>query len=210
MASSPAPEPRARNARGQGDLLREQLLDAAQELVDEQGGAAQLSIRAVTKRAGVSPMALYLHFADRDALVYALVSRGFAEFRAAVQAARDAADGPRARIAAMGMAYLAFAREQPALYSVIFGPLHPGGDRADVAGKEKPDDPVGRGAFDDLVDAVAACQAAGCARDGDAHDLAIGMWAALHGYATLRYARSGVGWPGDEAYVRAVGAAWLD
>ncbi|MBJ7469785.1 MAG: TetR/AcrR family transcriptional regulator [Solirubrobacteraceae bacterium] len=209
MPSSPASEPRARNARGQGELLREQLLDAAQELVDEQGGVAQLSIRAVTKRAGVSPMALYLHFADRGALVYALVARGFSEFRAAVLASRDAADGPRARIEAMGSAYLAFAREQPALYSVIFGPLNPGGDRKEAGDKPLTGEPIGRESFEDLVEAVVACQAAGQARAGDAHDLAIGMWAALHGYATLRYARSGVGWPEEEAYARAVAAAWL-
>lgn len=198
--------PRTRNARGHGDVLREQLLDAAQELIDERGGVAQLSIRAVTKRAGVSPMALYLHFATRDDLVLALVARGFDRFRAALHEARAAVAAPRAQLEAMGVAYLRFAREQPALYGVIFGPLRPGGDRKEVDDAHVPGPQIGREAFDDLVEAVADCPEA---VDRDVKAIAIGLWAGLHGCAALRYARSGVGWPDEEPYVAGLTAAWL-
>ena len=83
----------------------------------------------MTKRAGVSPTALYLHFADRDAIVDAAVDAGFAAFNGGVvgppprrATARPAAgDGrrlPRLR------------PRQPHLYSVIFSPARAlkGGD----------------------------------------------------------------------------------
>ena len=65
MASTDsAPPVRARNARGEGDRLREQLLVAAVTLIEDEGDAGRVSVRAIAKAAGVSPTALYLHFPD--------------------------------------------------------------------------------------------------------------------------------------------------
>jgi AcrR family transcriptional regulator len=141
----------------------------------------------------VSPTALYLHFPDRDALVAAAVDRGFAAFNEAILAAA-ATDEPRARLRAMGLAYLDFVERQPALYSVIFSARRTtereGGDGG----------PVDRGeALDALVVAVAALLPEDAR--AEARDLALALWAALHGYATLS-ARTGVdSWPVPEAYV---------
>ena len=79
---------RSRNPRGEGARLREQLLRAASEVLDEVGDADRVSVRAIARRAGVSPTALYLHFPDRDAAVAAAVDAGFVAFNAAL---RDAA-----------------------------------------------------------------------------------------------------------------------
>src|SRR3981189_1120718 len=57
-----------------GDL-RAALLRAATELLEE-GGATALSLRAVARRAGVSPAAPYRHSADREALVSAAAAGG--------------------------------------------------------------------------------------------------------------------------------------
>lgn len=210
--SDPAPAPaprRPRSARGEGELLREQLLDAASGLVHEQGSAAGLSIRQITKAAGVSPMAFYLHFESLPELVGALIDHGFGRFRAALHAAIDEVpvDDPRGRMRALGLAYLRFAREEPALYAVIFGPEH----ERQVDSGEHEHGGVGMAAFEDLVEGIVACQDAGLAPAGDARSLAIGVWSTMHGFATLCavHDEPKMPWPDDEAFVDLLSEAWL-
>lgn len=189
---------RQRNPRGQGARLREQLVQATAEVLDEVGDASRISTRAIARRAGVSPTALYLHFPDRDALVAATVDAGFAAFNAALlTAARSAAD-PIASIEAMGRAYLAFADRRPALYAVLFSARRPLSTPATVARDE---------GFDGLV---ALLRAADPALDAaEARHVAIALWSSLHGFATLRAARPRLGWPSAEAHVRRTLAAYV-
>jgi AcrR family transcriptional regulator len=206
--AAPAPR-RPRAARGEGELLREHLLDAASALVHEQGNAASLSIRQITKAAGVSPMAFYLHFESLQELVGALIDHGFSRFRTALHAAvaEVPGDDARGRMRALGLAYLRFAREEPALYAVIFGDEH---ERQAETGEHEHGG-VGMAAFEDLVEAIVACQQAGQARDGDARALAIGVWSTMHGFATLCavHDEPKMPWPDDEAFVDMLFEAWL-
>jgi AcrR family transcriptional regulator len=202
MASQQAPE---RSPRGQGERLRERLLDAAIELVDEHGDAAQLSVRAVTARAGVSPTALYLHFDNREELMRALTERGFLEFRAALNGAAQEADHPAERLLLAGLAYMRFVREQPALYAIIFGPQQP-----PTPGVEPPPKPpVAEGAFDDLVGLIADYLGPERAAGVDLDERARGIWSGLHGFVTLRRARPQLEWTDDERFGRALAQAWL-
>lgn len=71
---------------------RRRILDAAWELVGEQG--ARFTLADVAARASVSRQALYLHFGDRTGLLVALVQHmdealDLADALAAVHAARD-------------------------------------------------------------------------------------------------------------------------
>src|SRR5918999_5142015 len=125
MSASAEAGSTARPPRGQGDRLRKRLLDAGIEIVSEQGDVAHATIRAVTKRAGVSPTAFYLHFPTRDAFLAALKQRGFAEFRTAVEeAAAEGGHDPAARLHASALGYMRFARERPSVYAMIFSPDH--------------------------------------------------------------------------------------
>lgn len=79
--------------------------------------------------------------------------------------------------------------EDPGTYRVLFGgraAREPGGDGVS---------PQGAGAFQTLVDGIAGAQAAGAVRAGHPFALAVPVWAALHGIATLRQARPGFPWP---------------
>jgi len=192
---------RRRNPRGEGSRLRTQLLAAAAEVLDEVGDAAHVSVRAIARRAGVSPTALYLQFPDRDALVAATVDAGFAAFNAALLAAAREHDDPRAGLAAMGRAYLRFSAAQPALYAVLFSARRPVGSAEPQA--------VDRGeSLDGLVALLRACDPE---LDADAgREKAIDVWSALHGFAMLRTARSGLQWwPPDDEYANRVLAAHL-
>ena len=190
---------RPRNPRGEGGRLRQQLVQAAAELLDEVGDASRLSVRAIARRAGVSPTALYLHFADRDALVAAAVDAGFAGFNAALRDAARSESDPFARLATTALAYLAFAEHQPALYAVLFStrrPLGPDAPAPDVDREE---------GFAALVAMLRACDPTLDA--AEAREVAIAVWSSLHGFAILRAARPQIGWPSAEAYVRRMLAA---
>ncbi|RDH10789.1 TetR/AcrR family transcriptional regulator, partial [Tsukamurella pulmonis] len=63
------------------------LVSAAVEILDEEGGATDLSLRAVARRAGVSTAAPYRHFPDRGALISAVAAVGYRELAAALAAA---------------------------------------------------------------------------------------------------------------------------
>ena len=187
-AASVRPATRQRNARGEGERLRRPLLDAAVALLDEHGDAGKVSVRAITRRAGVSPTALYLHFPDRDALVDAAVDAGFSAFNDAVLSAAATESDPREQLRAMGRAYLAFAERQPQLYAVIFSVRR---------SRERPGAVDRKAGFEGLVDRVAAARRAG---DGEAHEVAVALWSGLHGYATLRAAGIGQDFPPPEAH----------
>ncbi|HEX3520438.1 MAG TPA: helix-turn-helix domain-containing protein [Solirubrobacteraceae bacterium] len=62
-------------------------VSAAMELLEESGETA-LSLRAVARRAGVSPAAPYRHYADREALVSAVAALGYRELAERLAAAR--------------------------------------------------------------------------------------------------------------------------
>ncbi len=72
--SSRQPTRRQRAPRGSGDRLRDEILDATTDLLLDSGVRA-VSIRSVAQRVGVTPPSIYLHFADKDALLDAVCAR---------------------------------------------------------------------------------------------------------------------------------------
>ncbi len=113
--------PRRRNARGQGELLRDELLAAAVTLLDEGGDPAAVTVRGVASRVGAAPNAVYLHFASRDALVVEAVATRFATFTDTLRAIAATVDDPLGQLRAGHDAYMAFARANPGVYRAMFG-----------------------------------------------------------------------------------------
>ena len=99
-----------------GDLRRT-LLESAIRVLEEEGSEA-LSLRALAKEAGVSPMAPYRHFAEKAALLAAISVHGFGLLRERLAAADR--EGPGGLIG-QGVAYVLFAIEHPELFRLMFG-----------------------------------------------------------------------------------------
>src|ERR1700751_1415552 len=70
------------------------LVRAAMELLEE-SGEAELSLRGVAPRAGVSPAAPYRHYADREALISAVAAVGYRELAERLAAAHPSPSTPR-------------------------------------------------------------------------------------------------------------------
>jgi AcrR family transcriptional regulator len=100
--------------------LREALVRAALELIAEKGPGG-FTFAEAARWAGVSPAAPYRHFRDRDDLIADVARRGFERFEAALAAAWDEGrPDPQTAFEALGKAYLAFARSEPAYYAAMF------------------------------------------------------------------------------------------
>ena len=169
-----------RTAYHHGDL-RATLLRVGLELVAERG-INGFTLREVARRAGVSHAAPYHHFADRGALVRAIVAESYGALAAALEdGASGGADDPLARIQAMGEGYVAFALANPDRYRLMF--------RTELAGEGSDADDVNRAgaeAFGALVGAVEAAHRAGrLADDVDVGSTAAACWATVHGVASL-------------------------
>lgn len=159
--------------------LPEALLDAAAQVVQERGVDA-MSLREVARRAGVSHSAPAHHFGDKAGLVTAVAREGFRRFLLALADADDAfADaGPAVRLTEIGVAYVRFAVDNPAYFSIMW--------RSDL---QDPTDPAviefSVPAFEILERDVAAMQALGWREESDTLVAAIGCWSVVHGLATL-------------------------
>lgn len=100
--------------------LRDRLIDAGAELVAGGGGAA-VSLREIARRAGVSHGAPRRYFPTHLELLSAIARRGFADLAARLgEAAAGSADDPRARLAALGRAYLDFVASNGGMYELMF------------------------------------------------------------------------------------------
>ena len=156
-----------------GDL-RAELLRSALDILEEHD-VAGLTLREVARRAGVSPMATYRHFDDKDALLAAVAEQGFR--RLCARLADTPHEDPVADLAIQCAAYVRFACDEPALYRLMFGPFlrrfadHRGLREAMVAAKAA------------LTRAVAA--AVPRADEPKRQDTALACWSLSHGLASL-------------------------
>jgi AcrR family transcriptional regulator len=180
---------RARNPRGSGAHLRDEILHGAALILDETGRDDAVTLRAIARRISIAAPSIYAHFPDRDAILTALVEDGFRDLRSAIHAAGNGVGDPVQRLRVTCGAYLEFAARRPHRYRLMFGTRDPGPDSGGY------DTAAGAEAFHVLVDAIRDCAAAGRLACPDPFFGATTVWMALHGYAMLHPARPDFPWP---------------
>jgi AcrR family transcriptional regulator len=193
---------RKRARRGEGAALRADLLRAAMDLLRETGDEDAVSVREVARRAGVSVPSLYLHFADKKALLDAVCEEVFEQLHVVLQEAAAEGTDPFDALRRQGNAYVQFALANPEHYRIVFMKEHdPAPEAVDAV--------IASGAFGYLVDGVRACVEVGVLQ-GDPVDTALSLWAAAHGTAALLIAKPYFPWRDVDAFVdRTVCAAGL-
>ncbi len=171
--------------------LRRALLDEGSALLAEVGPDA-FSLNELARRVGVSAAAPYRHFADRNAILDAIADEGYGYFHDGLRAAIAASSDEEDAIRRIGVAYLTFAADYPAFFTVMFR------DRPGRAESE-----AGPPSFETLVSAVEAAQRSRALDPRVAPRLlARSIWAILHGGAVLHgsggFRKLGIDAPLDE------------
>lgn len=165
-----------RSSYHHGDL-RAQLIAAVRELVETQGPDG-FSVSEAARSAGVSSAAPYKHFKDRSELLRAVASEGMDRLHGAMEAAASRHPaGSIAAIAAIGQAYVDFARSGPGVFRLVFGLTE--GHEGDPHLEEK-----GASCFAVVLRAVAA--AVGQSADNPTvQSRAYALWTCVHGHCFL-------------------------
>ncbi|GAB2828621.1 TetR/AcrR family transcriptional regulator [Alpinimonas psychrophila] len=210
MTTSTADQ-RARNRRGEGTRLREEIVQAAAAMLDEGATEDGITLRAVARRVGVAAPSIYAHFVDRDAILLEVVRAAFDELSVHLSTAKargteSAADELRA----ICDAYLSFALERPQRYRILFGGTWDASRAKSSASVG--DDAVatlGQDAFNLFVSALDRCAAEGSSASTNTFADAAALWAGLHGYASVRPVTKEFPWPDDVAQRIVTGLAKL-
>jgi AcrR family transcriptional regulator len=191
MPAKQMTKPRQRNPRGQGERLRDDIIEAASRLLADPA-APPLTLRAVAREAGVAATSVYLHFDDIESLILAVVDRLFTELIRRQDEITEA--DPRQRVLAGALAYCEFGLASPGHYQLMFArPL----SLPDYTPEHFP----GWKAFQLLIDQVAAC--IGVRPEApEAFFTAQLIWQQLHGIVSLRITRSKFPWPPLDSTVR--------
>jgi AcrR family transcriptional regulator len=166
------------------------VVEAARAILIAEGAAA-VSMRRVAQAAGITPMAIYRHFENREALLRHVADSSF------VAVARQWTETVRAgtleeKMSAVLDDYITFALDQPRLYEFMFGErrddarMYPSGFRE----RQSP-------TLNVLADLLTEAMRDGTFRDDDVWDVAILLAALVHGLVQL-YHGGRIGLPPDQ------------
>lgn len=157
---------------------RDRILEAARALFENEGAAA-LSMRRVADAVGITPMAIYRHFANREALLKHISDEAFAAVAHQWSAQAQHPDVLHALRHSMEN-YLDYALEHPHLFDYSFGVARDDARRfpEDFRARQSP-------TLNVVADLLTRGMDAGVVRNGDPWNLAMVLWAQAHGLITL-------------------------
>jgi AcrR family transcriptional regulator len=179
---------RQRSKRGEGDRLREEILEAGKRLLMETSNLDAVTVRAVAEAVGVSPPSIYLHFPDKDSLVIAVCEQTFEALDEYIETAAQGIEDVREQLHVRGKAYVHFGLENPEHYRVLFM-------TRPATLKPETEFPV-PAAFQHHVESVQRAQDAGLVSpDIDTMTAAITLWVGVHGLTSLLIAKPKFPWP---------------
>lgn len=188
LKNEPMPR-RKRNPRGQGELLRKEIMKAAADLLAEERDISKLTLRGVAKRVGIAAPSVYLHFPDVDHLKVALVQTGFEALEQARAEASQNISNPCEVLLARVCAYAIWGIDNPGLYLLMFGPNLPSTLAYGV------DQSPGQKALLNLAQNIKRCQqGTQSPRNDNPEQTATLTWAAVHGLVMLHIDRPNFPW----------------
>lgn len=185
---------RTRNKRGEGSLLRAEIVTAATALLEKAGREEAVTLRAVAREVGIAAPSIYQHFPDREAVLDAVVVAAFEDLIAALEHDLAPVSDARERLLTGCRTYVRFAQDHPQRYRVMFGR---GAETASGAPVPRGMPPEALEALTYLSSGIDDCVKAGGSDSANPFSDAVALWASLHGLATLA-CTSAAGWPGQD------------
>ncbi len=157
---------------------RTKILNAASKLFLEGGGDA-LSVRAISKRAGLSTIGIYSHFQGKQGILDALYIEGFNLVREAMNVIPDG-KANKEQVLEACLGYLNVGEKYEAHYRLIFGESDAGYQPSieAIAARDS--------AFSKLV-RVAGSYLPDGATIEERRQIALDIWAIVHGYVSISH-----------------------
>jgi AcrR family transcriptional regulator len=186
----------SRKPKGEGHSRRGEILAAAERIFVEHGYEGA-TIRKIADEVGLSSTALYMHFADKGAILQEICREAFAELITTTEALARQDAPPEVRLRRMSEAYVAFGFEHPNAYRLIYltRPVEAREGAQNLAQE------LGAGLFS-AVQATAAEAVASGRIDGDPRTLSQAVWAAAHGVVSLMITKPYFPWADRDALVK--------
>jgi AcrR family transcriptional regulator len=172
---APRRKPMLRKPRGQGASRRGEILDAAKRLFIQEG-FGNATMRRIAAEVGVSPTALYLHFADKEAILQAIADDYFSELLVRLRETQGI-EGPTLGRLRRGLrAYVDFGLDRIDEYRLTFQSRQARSGAGPCAEADAADM-----TFEALEKSVEDLLAAGIFRAGNKDKIAETIWVCLHG-----------------------------
>lgn len=175
-------------------------MSQAREIIGDRGDNA-LTLRSLAQAENTSTSAIYSLFGGREQLIEAVVGEAMRVFITQVAGTLVSEEPPRVRVHEFALAYLAFAREHPGLYRVLFVRPRPA-EITDVGDEAQQ---FFQSLLELLGDAIGLP-----AEDATTAEAAVSMWLELHGIVALPPSHPRFPWPSDHELVKRLVRRTLD
>ncbi|MEM8562003.1 MAG: TetR/AcrR family transcriptional regulator [Pseudomonadota bacterium] len=157
--------------------LRAELLEAAEKRVKE-GGVSSLSLRNLAADVGVTTMATYHHFANKEALLVQIAINGYEELTAMMVADLSDDASPNENVKSIMRGYFKYALNNLSVYHLMFG--------QEIQGKQTIPEFKEAASKNFYIWASAlAKHLEDMDHEVDVDDVGIAFWALLHGLVCL-------------------------
>ena len=186
----------ARKPKGEGHSRRAEILAAAEQIFVEHGYEGA-TIRKIADQVGLSSTALYMHFADKQAILHEICRESFENLTALNEAVMAEPGEPEARIRRMMEAYVAFGFANPNAYRLVYltRPLEARDGAESVAQQ------LGLELFRSFEAVVEDVERAGRLR-GEVRATTQALWAGGHGIVSLMITKPYFDWVDREVLVK--------
>ena len=156
----------------------DRISQAALAILEAEGPEA-VSMRRVADSVDITPMAIYHHFSNREALLDSVTNQQFATFLSYIEK-RPIRGSPETQLISAMEAYIDYAFDRPRIFDYVFAQRRPGARRY-------PDDFRARRSptLNPIADVVRAAMQTGQVKKNDVWEVALELWALTHGYVAL-------------------------
>jgi AcrR family transcriptional regulator len=164
-------------------LVRQEILDAARDILVKEG-YEHLSMRRVAEKIEYSPTAIYLHFKDKNELVFSVCEETFSRLVRELESSEKEFKDPLVRLKKGLRRYVDFGLRHPQHYLATFVVPHDDDD-PELAAKYHHPETMGMRALGTLRATVDACVRQGKLRRVDVDTATRALWGAVHGITSL-------------------------
>ncbi len=163
------------------DATKERIAAAALHILEREGPDA-VSMRRVATVVGVTPMAIYHHFPNREALLSSIVDNEFGALLQFINRTPKFSSVESEMIHIMD-SYIDYAFARPHIFDYVFAKPRSGARRfpQDFRARRSP-------TLNPIADAVARWMKDGYIKQDDVWETALEIWAHAHGYLMLQRA----------------------